>query len=126
VEYSVKIELKGFESIDRFRLEKVDETFAVLHSLDDSIQLSLVNPYKLTNYSFDVPNVAKALLQLREESNVEVYLVLLLSSPKEDSRANFLAPIIFNSDNGLMGQVILTGEEYKNYKIDAKIQEFAE
>jgi flagellar assembly factor FliW len=126
VEYSVKIELKGFESIDKFRLEKIDETFAVLHSLDDSIQLSLVNPYKLTNYSFDVPAVAKALLQLKEDSKVEVYLVLLLSNPKENSRANFLAPVIFNSDNGLMGQVILTGEEYRDYKIDAQIKEFTE
>lgn len=126
MEYSVKIELKGFESIDKFRLKRVDETFAVLESLDSSIQLSLVNPYKLTNYSFDVPNVAKALLQLQSESNVDVFLVLLLSNPKEESRANFLAPIIFNNDNGFMGQVILNGKEYKNYKMNAQIKEFTE
>jgi len=125
MEYEVKIELSGFKDVNKFKLEKVDEVFSILKSLDDEIQISLVNPYKLTNYSFDVPNAVKALLELKEDSQLEVYLVLLLSNPKEDSRANFLAPIIFNSDNGRMAQVILNGEEYPSYKMSASLNEFS-
>jgi flagellar assembly factor FliW len=125
MEYEVKIALNGFENIEKFKLENIDDTFSILKFVDnDNIQLSLVNPYKLTLYSFDVPNAIKALLELKETSNIKVFLVLLLKNPKEDSTVNFLAPIIFNNDNGKMAQVVLDSEEYPHYAMDAILKNF--
>jgi flagellar assembly factor FliW len=41
------------------------------------------------------------------ESNLLIYNIMILQSPIEKSTINFVAPLIFNTDNQMMAQIII-------------------
>lgn len=56
------------------------------------------------------------------ESNLLIYNIMILQTPIEKSTINFVAPLIFNTDNQLMAQIIIDNrsdfgiaEPIKNY-----------
>jgi flagellar assembly factor FliW len=123
--YQVKTEILGFENIKSVEFSEIDELFATIKSSDDSsISFSLVNPYLLREYSFDLPKAAKVMLDIDENSNVLVYNIMVVQNPLDESRVNFLAPIIFNKDKGLMGQVVLRALEYPDFGLAEAINSF--
>lgn len=123
--YEVKTEILGFENISSMELIEVDDLFATIKSnQNDSISFTLVNPYLLREYSFDLPSSAKVLLGIDATSNVLVYNIMVVQNPLNESRVNFLAPIIFNKDKGLMGQITLRATEYPNFGFAEQLKNF--
>ncbi|MBU0633294.1 flagellar assembly protein FliW [bacterium] len=123
--YEVKTEILGFENIKSMEFGEIDELFATIKSNQgDSISFTLVNPYLLREYSFDLPNSAKVMLEIDETSNVLVYNIMVVQNPLNESRVNFLAPIIFNKDKGLMGQIALRAVFYPHFGLAEQLKNF--
>ena len=123
--YQVKTEILGFENIKSVEFSEIDDLFATIKSSDNSsVSFSLVNPYILREYSFDLPSAAKVMLEINENSNVLVYNIMVVQNPLDESRINFLAPLIFNKDTGLMGQVVLRAHDYPDFGLTEAISSF--
>jgi len=123
--YLLKSPILGFEDMDEVELIKSDEMFSKLRSVKNpAIELSLVNPYILREYSFDVPKYISLLLDVNEKSNLNVYCVVVLQNPVEHSKVNFLAPIIFNEDNMTAAQLALSIREYPDFKVADDIKNY--
>jgi flagellar assembly factor FliW len=111
--FEVKKPILGFENVSRVKLEEVDKLFATLEAENKSIpSFTLVNPYALREYSFDIPRDVQILLDINENSNILVYNIVVLHNPITKSVVNFKAPLIFNKDNAIMAQFILDDEDY--------------
>lgn len=79
--YFLKAPILGFEHINEVRLEKIDSLFSRLVSQTNSpmaLDMVLVNPYCLREYSFVIPKYIELLLELDSHSKVEVYCVVVL------------------------------------------------
>jgi flagellar assembly factor FliW len=123
--YQVKTEILGFEDIKSVEFSEIDELFATIKNSDNgSISFSLVNPYLLREYSFDLSKSAKVLLEIDESSNVLIYNIMVVQNPLDESKVNFLAPLIFNKDKGLMGQVVLRASENPDFGLAESIGSF--
>lgn len=125
MKYEVKTQILGFEDITSVEFSEIDNLFASIKSTNnESISFSLINPYLLREYSFDLPKSAKILLEIDEHSNVLVYNIMVVQNPLDESKINFLAPLIFNRDKGLMGQVVLRASEYPDFGLAEMISSF--
>lgn len=123
--YELKSPILGFEDLNEVVLMEQDEVFAKIQSSTNPyIELNLVNPYALREYSFEVPKYVSLLLDITEASNVVVYCVLVNQRPIENSKVNFLAPIIFNKDNGKAAQIALSIKNYPDFKVADDLQEY--
>jgi len=111
--YEVKKPILGFENISKVKLEEVDKLFATLEEENKAIpSFTLINPYGVREYSFDVPKDVQVLLDIKENSNILVYNIVVLHNPITKSIINFKAPLVFNKDNATMAQFILDNEDY--------------
>jgi flagellar assembly factor FliW len=116
--YELKSPILGFEDLDQVEFEELDESFAKIRSTSNSyIELHLVNPYSLREYSFDIPKYVQVLLDISDKTNLLVYCVLIVQTPINNSKVNFLAPIIFNKDNAKAAQIALSVKDYPNFKV---------
>ncbi len=123
--YDVKSHILGFDDTKKVEIVEIDELFATMKDAEnEAISFTLVNPYPLREYSFDVPLATQALLDLKEDSNVRVYNIVVIQKPLEESRINFLAPIIINEDNKTLAQVVLDPKSYPEFGIAEPIKEF--
>jgi flagellar assembly factor FliW len=121
--FQVKSPILGFGNLEKVEYTKVDEFFSSLKNADGATPaFTLVNPYSLREYSFDVPASAKVLLDLKDNSKVEVYCIVVLQNPIEKSAVNFLAPLIFNLDNNTMAQVVLDGSQHSSYGVAEEME----
>ena len=78
--YEVKGTILGFEDIKNVDIIEIDELFSTLRDVDNKgISFTIVNPYLLREYSFDLSSDIKVLLEINEKSNVSVYNILKLS-----------------------------------------------
>lgn len=104
-------ELKDFVIVD---INK-DSFFKWLQSVEDpALAFPVVSVFSMNvDYSVDIPDNVVELLKIK---NVENLLVMNIASiPQNDPQGttiNLLAPIIFNLDEQLAGQVILSGSGY--------------
>ena len=104
-------ELKDFVILD---LNK-DSFFKWLQSVEDpALAFPIVSVFSMNvDYSIDLPDNVVETLKIE---NVESLLVMNIASiPQENPQGttiNLLAPIIFNLDTHLAGQVILSGSGY--------------
>ena len=112
MKFKVKKPIPGFENINEVELNKIDESIAVLKDSAGKVLFSLINPFVLREYSFDVPADVKALLDIDEKSNIEVYNNIVMKEPVTESIVNFKAPFLFNLDNNTCSQVILDDEKF--------------
>lgn len=122
MQFALKLPLLGFESVKRMELKKIDDIFMRLESVGEGPSFTLVNPFVLREYSFDIPSSLQALMEINPESNLLIYNIMIIQSPIENSTVNFVAPIIFNTDNQTMAQIIIDNrndfsiaEPIKNY-----------
>jgi len=123
MEYDVKSEILGFEKMNRARLSVIDETFASLRDVDnENISFTLANPFRLREYSVDIPPYINALLEIDEGSKVEIYTIVVLQNPLDESRVNFLAPLVFNHDNHTLAQAVLRPQDYPQYGMAESIR----
>jgi len=109
--YEVKKPILGFEDVLKVELEEIDALFSTLKAVDQEYpSFTLVNPYQLRDYSFEIPKDVQVLLDINENSNILVYNIVVLHNPMTESVVNFKAPLIFNKDNGTMAQFIIENE----------------
>ncbi len=122
-EYTIKSPILGFEDMDKVKLEKIDELFVTLRSMEnEQISMTLANPYLLREYSFDVPRSIKALLDINENSKLSVYNVVVIQEPLNESCVNFLAPIVFNEDNQSAAQIVLDKKRHPDFGMNETIR----
>lgn len=107
MQFDLKLPLLGFEAVSQMELQKIDDIFMRLESVGEGPSFTLINPFALREYSFDIPTSLQALLGITPESNLLIYNIMILQSPIERSTINFVAPIIFNTDNQTMAQIII-------------------
>ncbi|MBL0708691.1 MAG: flagellar assembly protein FliW [Sulfurimonas sp.] len=123
--YEVKGTIYGFDNTKTIQIHKIDELFSTMQDVDNKdISFTIVNPYMLREYSFDMPSDVKILLEIHEESNVSAYNIVVVKSPMEDSTINFLAPIIINNDNHKIAQAILKEKNHTDLGISQSIKSF--
>ncbi len=86
------------------------------------ISFTLIDPFVLRAYDFEVPTSTKDILGIDENSNLLIFNIVLIQTPIEDSIINFVGPLVFNTDNHKAAQIILS--ESKEYAIAEKISSF--
>ena len=123
--YKVVSEILGFKETKEVAIEAVDKLFSKMSDTDnENISFTLVNPYLLREYAFDLPEDMKKLLEIDDESNITVYNILLIQKPLEKSTINFLAPIVVNNDNKTLAQVILEPKQNPDFGMAERIESF--
>lgn len=123
--YEVKGSILGFEDTTSIEINEVDELFSTMQDLNNKfISFTIVNPYLLREYSFDLPKDIQVLLDINDKSHVSVYNIVIIQKPLENSIINFLAPIIVNNDNKLMTQVILNPKNHPDFGMAETIKSF--
>ncbi|RLA76755.1 MAG: flagellar assembly protein FliW [Epsilonproteobacteria bacterium] len=120
----VKSNILGFENIKNIKISKIDEMFSTMHDNDSKLTFTIVNPYMLREYSFDLPSDVKVLLGVKEDSNVSVYNIVVIQDPLEDSTVNFLAPIIVNNDNFTIAQAVVDAKRHPQFGMAESIKSF--
>ena len=124
MQYQVKSTILGFESVECVELNEIDELFSTLRSCDGSVSFTLVNPYALREYSFNLPSAVRVLLDINEDSKVVVYNIAVIQDPLDESCINFLAPLIFNQDNATMAQAVLDVKNHPGLGLAEPIKKF--
>jgi len=113
----------GFEDIQEVELKKVDDIFMNMKAVSTKdISFTLINPFVLREYKFDIPSATQELLGIKENSNVLILNIVLIQTPIEESAINFISPFIFNVDTAKASQIILPDDN--SYGITEKISSF--
>lgn len=107
MQFELKLPLLGFESVNQMELQKIDDIFMRLESDGEGPSFTLISPFALREYAFDIPTSLQALMEVNEQSNLLIYTMVILNTPIENSTVNFVAPLIFNTDNQTMAQIII-------------------
>ncbi|QOY52114.1 flagellar assembly protein FliW [Candidatus Sulfurimonas baltica] len=125
--YDVRGNILGFEDTINVEIHEIDELFATMQDIDNKdISFTIINPYMLREYSFDLPTDIKVILGINEKSNVSVYNIVVIQKPLENSTINFLAPIIVNNDNNKIGQALLNPKRHPDFGMSETIKSFKE
>ena len=123
--YEVKTPILGFEDIQQVSLTQIDDIFAQIHAQPEgATSFTLVNPYALRTYQFDIPQVTQVLLDINSETNLLLYNIVVVQNPIYESTVNFVAPLLFNTDNKTMSQIILDNSKHPEYGIAEPISAF--
>jgi len=122
--FTVKTPIPGFESIKEVEVEKIDEFFVRLVSKSDSTTFTLMNPFMIRNYDFEIPEYFRALLEINEKTNVLILNIMIIATPIETSTINFIAPLIFNTDNGTVAQVLLDSGKHPDFALMDSISNY--
>ena len=123
--YELKSDILGFSNVTHMEFSKLDEHFATLRNAnEEKPTFTLANPYPLREYSFDIPTPIKVLLDIKEDSKLLVYCIMVVQEPLDESRINFLAPIIFNNDNNTMAQIVFDLRDYPDFGVAEPLKNF--
>ena len=123
--YDVRGEILGFSNTIGVKIVEIDELFSTMvDTKNENISFTIVNPYLLREYSFDIPTDIKVLLEINEKSKLTVYNILVIQKPLENSTVNFLAPIIINEDNKKLAQFILEPSKNPDFGMAESIKSF--
>lgn len=126
-QFIVKSPILGFEHITKVKLTKIDDIFWKVENAEGAMPcFTLVNPFSLCEYSFEIPSAIQVLLDLQEGKTQNILIANIMVVYKEitDSTINFIAPLVFNFDNGTMAQVVLDALKYPQYSIAEPIATF--
>ena len=122
--FLVKSPILGFEDVNEVDFAEVDDgALAFLSMVGKNAELLLVNPYKVREYSFEVPIGIQTLLDIKTSSNIKVFCVFIREKQTEIF-INFLAPIVLNCDNNTMAQVVLDSKDYPNFGVAESIKSY--
>jgi flagellar assembly factor FliW len=123
MEFDLCSPILGFDTLKKVKLEKIDDIFMSMRASDqEGISFTLINPFVLREYDFELTKTAQELLDATQESNLLVLNIVLIQKPIEDSLVNFVAPLIFNTDTNKAIQLIL--QETTTYGVAEKISSF--
>ena len=126
MQFELKLPLLGFESIKKMKLTKIDDIFMQLENVSDEAKPSftLINPFALKKYEIEIPQSVQNILEIDENSNILIFNIVIIQKPLETSTINFVAPIIFNTDNQTMAQIILDGKASQEHGMTESISDF--
>ena len=122
--FSVKSPILGFEHIKTMELIELDKFFVKLASKDDETSFTMINPFALRSYEFDIPSYYEELMDIKESSQLRIYNIIVVVLPLEKSTVNFVAPIVCNMDNMTLSQVVLDVTKYPQYGQAEMIENF--
>lgn len=122
--FNVKAPIPGFEVIKEVEVEKIDEFFVKLVSKSDTTTFTLINPFMIRNYDFKVPEYFRSLLDIKDDTNILILNIMIIATPIESSTINFIAPVIFNTDNGTVAQVLLDSGLYPDFGLMENISNY--
>ncbi|SMP88646.1 flagellar assembly factor FliW [Epsilonproteobacteria bacterium SCGC AD-311-C15] len=123
MKFDLAVPILGFDNMKEVELHKIDDIFMKMKAVgEEHISFTLVNPFVLREYDFEVPERTKNLLAIDENSNILILNIVLIQNPIENSVVNFIGPIIFNTDNNKAAQIIL--QESTKYGVAEKISTF--
>ncbi|WP_457743195.1 flagellar assembly protein FliW [Sulfurimonas sp.] len=123
--YKVVGEILGFKDTKEIEVNAIDDLFSkITDTNNDNISFILVNPYLLREYSFDIPIDIKKSLNIKNDSKISVYNILVIQKPLEKSTINFLAPIIINHDNNTFTQIVLEPKQNPDFGMAERIESF--
>jgi len=123
MKFDITVPLLGFDDVKEITLEKIDDIFMKMQaSNDEHISFTLINPFILREYDFEIPTPTQELLGIDDNSNLLILNIVLIQSPIENSVVNFIGPLIFNTDTNRAAQVILA--ESTEYGVAEKISTF--
>ena len=122
--FSVKSPILGFEHIKTMELIELDKFFVKLASKDDETSFTMINPFALRSYEFDIPSYYEELMDIKESSQRRIYNIIVVALPLEKSTVNFVAPIVCNMDNMTLSQVVLDVTKYPQYGQAEMIENF--
>ena len=122
--FSVKSPILGFEHIKTMELIELDKFFVKLASKDDETSFTMINPFALRSYEFDIPSYYEELMDIKESSQLRLYNIIVVAHPLEKSTVNFVAPIVCNMDNMTLSQVVLDVTKYPQYGQAEMIENF--
>jgi flagellar assembly factor FliW len=123
--YAVKSPILGFEETKEVNINEIDPLFSsMIDTNNENISFTLVNPFLLREYDFEISDDVKELLSINDDSKISVYNILLIQKPLEKSLINFLAPIIVNHDTQELAQIILDPKLYPDYGMTETIESF--
>lgn len=123
--FDVKSPVLGFESVLKMKLEKIDDAFVRLSNAENDVPVfTLISPFVLREYEFDVPEALKLLLDLDKSQNIFIANIMVIQTPIQNSTINFLAPVVFNFDNQTMAQVVLDSVKYPQYGLAESISTY--
>jgi len=121
--FDLKAPIFGFDSTTKLELKKIDEIFMRLQSVDaNEPSFTLINPFVLRDYEFDIPSVLQEKLEIDNNSNLLIFNIVMIQKPIEDSTINFVAPLIFNTDTQVMAQMIINDRQ--DYGVTEAISSF--
>ncbi|QNG60256.1 flagellar assembly protein FliW [Bacillus sp. PAMC26568] len=108
--------IPGFLEEKSFVLLTLDEetSFFILQSIQTAgIAFVVTSPFIFfKDYEFDLDESSKERLYIHSEQDVEVYVILTVKEPFNESTANLQGPIILNRKTKLGKQLILNQTNY--------------
>ncbi|MCW8894660.1 flagellar assembly protein FliW [Sulfurimonas sp.] len=123
MKFDICAPILGFEDVKQVTLEKIDDIFMKMQCTDNEhISFTLINPFVLREYDFELPDKISKTLDANKNSNLLVLNIVLIQTPIEDSVVNFIGPMIFNTDNNRAVQILLP--ESTKYGVAEKISTF--
>jgi len=123
MKFDIAVPLLGFDDIKKVELQKIDDIFMKMQAVEDEhISFTLIDPFVLREYDFEVPQKIQELLNIDENANIIILNIVLIQTPIEESVVNFIGPLIFNTDNKKAAQIILP--ESTTYGVAEKISSF--
>lgn len=122
----IKAPILGFETLQSVVIKPIDTLFSTLHATNEAdVSFTVANPYALLGeYDFEIPDSVKMKLQIDDDTQLEVFCMLVAQNPIEKSMVNFLAPIVINRDKKLLAQVALNPADYPNFSLQEPISNF--
>lgn len=123
MKFDISVPILGFENVKQVELQKIDDIFMKMKAIDNEhVSFTLIDPFVLREYDFEVPTSTKSILEINEKSNLLIFNIVLIQTPIEESIVNFIGPIIFNTDNQKAAQIILS--ESREYGVAERISSF--
>jgi len=123
MKFDISTPLLGFEDVKQVELEKIDDIFMKMQASNDKhISFTLIDPFILREYNFEIPDNIQELLEIDDNSNILILNIVLIQTPIENSVINFIGPIVFNTDKQKAAQIILA--ESSEYGVAEKIDNF--
>ena len=111
MKFKVALPILGFEDVKEYELEKVNDNFFTLKS--DKVSFTLINPFLLrVDYDFEISENEQKALEIDKDTNFLVLNIMIVNKSFIESTVNFAAPLIFNLDKKILGQVILDKYQY--------------
>ena len=80
--YDVRGSIFGFMDTTAIDIVKIDDLFSTMVDKgNNNISFTIVNPYLLREYSFDIPTYIKVILYITYNYNLSFYNILIIKKP---------------------------------------------